>query len=161
MKCFLLALTAPGEITVTKDCTSAQKKTSVQTLATAGCCGPARKSACGVAPAPAQPLVSAETWGWVTASTKNVCAGVITDCTDKTTCTTTGFGPCVGGSSPTAYLKSSLVGVAFVKEATYLTTPADMAVKNPTGLGYLDFKPDVTAGDFSKSSFLLPNSFAN
>ena len=56
MKCFLLALTAPGEITVTKDCTSAQKKTSVQTLATAGCCGPARKSACGVAPAPgAQP----------------------------------------------------------------------------------------------------------
>ena len=109
----------------------------------------------------ALPLASAETWGWVPASTKNVCAGIITDCTDKTTCTTTGFGPCVGGSSPTAYLKSTLVGVAFVKEATYLTTAADMVVKSPTGVGYRDFKADVAAGDLSKSSFLLSNSFAN
>ena len=103
----------------------------------------------------ALPLVSAETWGWVSASTKNVCAGIITDCTDKTTCTTTGVGPCGTGSSPTAYLKSTLVGVAFVKEATYLTTPADMDVKSPTGLGYRDFKGDVAVGDASKSSFLL------
>ena len=50
MKCSQFAMTAPGDI-LTKDCTSARLKESVQTLATVGCCGPARKSACGVAPA--------------------------------------------------------------------------------------------------------------
>ena len=62
----------------------------------------------------ALPLVSAETWGWK--SGENLCAGIITDCTDLTSCTTTGVGPCTGKDTvaPTAYLKSSLVGIAFV-----------------------------------------------
>ena len=64
----------------------------------------------------ALPLVSAETWGWT--SSENVCAGIITDCTDQTSCTTTGVGPCTGKDTvaPTAYLKSSLVGLAFVDD---------------------------------------------
>ena len=53
MKCSLIALSA--QITEKKDCTSESlgrtTKETVQTLATLGCCGPARKSACGVAPA--------------------------------------------------------------------------------------------------------------
>ena len=50
--CFMGALNSQID---KKDC-AGRKKDSVMSLATAGCCGPARKSACGVASAPgAQP----------------------------------------------------------------------------------------------------------
>ena len=89
-------------------------------------------------------LASGETWGWATANGKDMCAGIITDCNDATTCTTVGVGPCEGdAAAPTAYLKSSLVGLALVKEATYLANASDMSILNATGPGFRDFKKNV------------------
>jgi len=89
-------------------------------------------------------LASGETWGWATANGKDMCAGIITDCNDATTCTTVGVGPCEGDATePTAYLKSSLVGLALVKEATYLANASDMSILNATGPGFRDFKKNV------------------
>lgn len=111
----------------------------------------------------ALPVVSAEKWGWTTAATENLCAGIITDCTDKTSCTAVGVGPCEGEkTTPDAYLKSTFVGVAFVKEATYLTNEADMDVKDPTGIGYRDFKGDMTIDADRKYAFTMTgNTFGD
>jgi hypothetical protein len=109
----------------------------------AKCCGSSGTSTCPASSGGSSSSGSAE-WGWVTSSTNNICAGIITNCNDKTTCTTVGVGPCEGSATkPTAYLKSNLEGLALVKEATYLTDSSHMSVIQTTGLGYRDSKKDI------------------
>ena len=92
----------------------------------------------------AAPALASGEWAWATANGKDMCAGIILDCNDATTCTTVGVGPCEGdATAPTAYLKSSLVGLALVKEATYLANASDMSILNATGPGFRDFKENV------------------
>ena len=94
-------------------------------------------------------------WAWTTADTKDICAGIITNCNDKATCTAVGVGPCEGtAKEPKAFLASYFVGLAMVKEATYLANEKDedhAKVIDPTGPGYRDYKRDVPAGDSSAS----------
>ena len=46
-------------------------------------------------------------------------------------------------TAPTAYLKSSLEGLALVKEATYLTNASHMSVIEASGPGYRDSKGSI------------------
>jgi hypothetical protein len=116
----------------------------------------------------AQAALAADTWGWTSA--KNLCAGIITDCSDKDTCTSVGVGPCEGDTvvKPTAYLKSSLVGLAFVVGDKYLacTDPGsctDMKVLGSTGVGYRDHKAGKNAGadDTEYAYTMSGNVFGN
>lgn len=70
---------------------------------------------------------------------------MILDCTDEETCTTVGVGPCEGTetATPTAYLKSHFVGLAFVDEDQYLqcadlSSCDDLKVVSGTGPGFRD-----------------------
>ena len=59
-----------------------------------------------------------------------------------------GVGPCEGdATAPTAYLKSNLVGLALVKEATYLADSNDLTEIEPSGLGYRDIKKEIDYTD--------------
>ena len=110
------------------------------------CCGD-HKSACGGTGTGK----TGYEWGWTTADTKDICAGIITNCNDKATCTAVGVGPCEGtAKEPKAFLASYFVGLAMVKEATYLANEKDedhAKVIDPTGPGYRDYKADIPAGD--------------
>jgi hypothetical protein len=95
--------------------------------------------ASGTAPAPAP---AAYNWGWTASS--DLCGGIITNPDDEISATTVGVGPCEGASTaPTAYLKSSLVGLAFVDEDQYLSCTdasscSSMKVLHGTQAGYRD-----------------------
>ena len=76
---------------------------------------------------------------------------------------TVGVGPCEGpceggGEIPDASccLKSNFIGgagAAFVKEAKYLSNPADMNVKDPAGLAYQYVESDVSVGGNTSTFF--------
>ena len=102
---------------------------------------------------------AAAAWKWVVA--KNMCGGIIDPCTSAEECTTVAYGPCEGdASSPTAYLKSHAVGMAFVDLDKYLACADpnscnDMKVLSPTGLGYRDFSGAKTTTDGGKYAYSM------
>ena len=96
-----------------------------------------------------------EKWSWVTASGKNICAGINTNCADMTlynaqfqrganklsSCTTLGVGPCEGtATAPVSYMK-----MAFSRIKTFANGEEKDLVFD--GLGYRDNKADVPSGD--------------
>jgi hypothetical protein len=108
-----------------------------------------------------------EKWSWVTASGKNICAGINTNCGDWTvnppnklsSCTTLGVGPCEGtATSPASYLKMAFSGIRTVASGGgdgfwNPTTANPSGAKNLfpfDGPSYRDYKADVPSGDTSK-----------
>jgi hypothetical protein len=92
------------------------------------------------------PAVAAYTWGWTSA--RDLCGGIITDADDQTSATTVGVGKCEGAATePTAFLKSSLEGLAFVDLDQYLacsepTSCSAIKELTATGIGYRDYASD-------------------
>ena len=93
------------------------------------------------------PALAADKWGWTAA--ENLCAGIVTNCNDKSSCTKVGVGPCEGTATtaPTAYLTSEFVGMAFVDQDKYLDDATQMKVLDATGPGYRDFKAGLKGGN--------------
>jgi hypothetical protein len=108
-----------------------------------------------------------EKWSWVTASGKNICAGINTNCGDWTvnppnklsSCTTLGVGPCEGtATSPASYLKMAFSGIRTVASGggdgfwnPTTTNPSGATNLFPfDGPSYRDYKADVPSGDTSK-----------
>jgi len=93
------------------------------------------------------PALATDKWGWTAA--ENLCAGIVTNCNDKSSCTKVGVGPCEGTATtaPTAYLTSEFVGMAFVDQDKYLEDATQMKVLDATGPGYRDFKAGLKLGN--------------
>lgn len=119
-----------------------------------------------------------EKWSWVTASGKNICAGINTNCGDWTvnppnklsSCTTLGVGPCEGtATSPASYLKMAFSGIRTVASGGgdgfwNPTTTNPSGAKNLfpfDGPSYRDYKADVPSGDTKYTYTMVGNTFSN
>jgi len=113
---------------------------------------------------------SSVTLAWVNATSrvggKQTCAGIIMPCGDQVSCTTTAIGPCNSSASEisaTQYIKTYLIGMAYVDEAKYLscadeTNCADMKIMNAiSGVGFRDVSS--TTGQYGYSYTMTGRPF--
>ena len=75
-----------------------------------------------------------------------LCVGGYNPCASAATCTAALFGPCEDATNgASAYIASTIAGIAWLNEANYLNCPAGEVcseVVEPTGQGYRDIGAD-------------------